>query len=385
MIRSAPFYIVRKEPAFSVVVPFFNESEGVAAVCLELRSVLQSMSPGGEAILIDDGSTDGTAEVLDRLAASWPQCRVYHLPQNEGQSAALFFGFSKALAPVIVTMDGDGQNDPGDIPRLLTRLDAVDMVVGLRAARQDSWARRKISRVANLIRAHWLGDGVSDAGCALKAFRREVVGAFLPIRTLYSFMPSLAAAAGFRVLEEPVKHRRRLHGDSKYSARSFLILPIVDCIGVLWFRSRRCRSRAPHGSLRNAGDMGEELYRRAFRRWVRRVAAMLILGTIALFIILPRKDADETPARRISLSRAERIALQVVPKGRIGSEQVSVRQGRPTWAIDVRLPASTDLDEIYIDAVDGHVIASRTESAAEDALESAVEEHHYDPKRPLPR
>ena len=233
---------MNNEPSFAVVVPFFNEERNVGVVSRELRSVLEGELGGGEVILVDDGSTDQTGTKLDEIARNWPACHVFHLRQNSGQSAALLFGFSQTTAPILITLDGDGQNDPNDIPKLLARLDGVDMVVGARVERQDSWMRRKISRVANHLRSKWLGDGLSDAGCALKVFRREVVSAFIPIRTLYSFMPSLAVAAGFRVAEVPVKHRQRAHGDSKYSVRSFLIRPIVDCIGVHWFRSRRCRT-----------------------------------------------------------------------------------------------------------------------------------------------
>lgn len=239
-------YLMSMKPSFSVIVPFFNEGENVVAVCQELELVLRSMSPGGEVILIDDGSTDGSAAVMDRLAENWPHCHVRHQAHNQGQSAALLAGFGEATAPYIVTMDGDGQNDPRDIPRLLARLQEADMVVGIRVGRQDSCARRIISRLANSIRARWLGDGVSDAGCAIKAFRREVVGAFIPIRTLYSFMPALAVAAGFRVVEEPVNHRPRQHGRSRYTVGSFLFWPIVDFIGLGWFRLRRCRPGLPH-------------------------------------------------------------------------------------------------------------------------------------------
>src|SRR5207237_8345434 len=109
------------------------------------------------------------------------------------------------------------------------------MVVGIRVKRKDSWLRRKISRIANAIRANILHDGVSDTGCGLKVFRREVVTAFIPIKTLYSFMPALAVAAGFRVVEEPVNHRPRQHGSSKYAVTSFLLLPVLDFLGLRWF------------------------------------------------------------------------------------------------------------------------------------------------------
>jgi len=231
-------------PSFTVVVPFFNEERNVEPVCHELKEILQKQLPQGELVLVDDGSNDATGAILDELAVNWPECRVYHFERNQGQSAALLFAFSKTTAPVIVTMDGDGQNDPRDISKLLARLDEADMVVGARVSRKGSWVRRCISRVANRVRANWLGDRVSDSGCALKAFRREVTSAFIPIRTLYSFMPALAVEAGFRVAEEPVNDRCRQYGSSRYTVRSFLLFPIIDFIGVAWFNSRRCNWRS---------------------------------------------------------------------------------------------------------------------------------------------
>ncbi len=383
MIRSAPFYFIDQEPAFSVVVPFFNEKESVAEVCLELKAVLQGNTPGGDVILIDDGSDDGTAEILDRLAVSWPHCRVFHLEQNQGQAAALLFGFAKVTAPVIVTMDGDGQNDPRDIWKLLSRLDQADMVVGIRTARQDSWARRKISRIANVIRAHWLHDGVTDAGCALKVFRREVAGAFIPIRTLYSFMPALAVAAGYRVIEEPVRHRPRAQGDSRYTTASFLFLPIVDFIGLRWFRWRRCRSQ-PSSRFENypmLGTLGTNLHRRAMRRWARRISFALVTGFfVALFLPFAQKSAVKSASGEISLARAERAALQLVPKGVLGAEEWRMKPGRPRWMIDVQPPGARDLREIEVDARSGRVISSRIETPEEEALEVAVEQRHFAPK-----
>lgn len=370
------------ETAFSVIVPFFNERENVAAVCLELKAVLHEVAPDGEAVLIDDGSDDGTAEILDRFATNWPQCRVYHLKENKGQSAALLFGFSKVTAPVLVTMDGDGQNHPTDIPRLLARLRDADMVVGARVNRQDSWMRRKISRIANFVRSEGLRDHVSDSGCALKAFRREVVSAFIPIRTLYSFMPALAVAAGFRVVEEPVQHRPRLHGNSKYSLASFLVLPALDFLGLKWFRLRRCpNERAPAA----IDTLGADLCRRMRRRRRRRMTHALAIGLILCLIVLARKNEVGPPLRKISLARAERIALHLVPQGGLGTEELSMENGRPTWTIDVQLPNRKELNEVEIDARNGRVIASRIETAEEEALEVAAESVHHDPKHPFHR
>ncbi|HEY5036414.1 MAG TPA: glycosyltransferase family 2 protein, partial [Chthoniobacterales bacterium] len=302
-------------PAIAVVIPFFNEEPNVVEVCRELRQVLPTEFSDIEVALIDDGSTDGTAAILDRVASDWPEARVYHLPENQGQSAALLFGFRRTSAPIVVTMDGDGQNDPADIGRLLARLDEADMVVGARVNRRDSWMRRKISRIANVVRSALLGDGVSDAGCALKVFRRQVVGSFIPIRTLYSFMPALAVADGFRVVEEPVRHRPRHHGASRYSVASFLFLPIVDFIGLRWFRSRRVRDRAlaqPRETL-PLETLGLELYRRELRRWARRGLAALGLGILLVLVLLSRKSGVNPEVRKISLRQAEKIALQLVP------------------------------------------------------------------------
>ena len=199
-------------PSFAIIIPFFDEAQNVELVCLELKEVLRKELSDGEVILVDDGSEDGTGDLLDRVASNWPECRVFHLDRNRGQAAALLLGFSKTTAAVIVTMDGDGQNDPRDIAKLLAGLEEADMVVGARVRRRDSWPRRKISRIANYIRADFLRDGVSDSGCGLKVFRREVADAFIPIRTLYSFMPAMAVAAGFQVVEKPVNHRPRRHG-----------------------------------------------------------------------------------------------------------------------------------------------------------------------------
>jgi len=138
-------------------------------------------------------------------------------------------------------MDGDGQNDPADISSMLHLLNTTDaaMVTGLRANRKDSWLRHRMSRIANAVRQKILHDGVTDSGCALKAFRKEVLRSLIPIRTLYSFIPALAVAAGFRVIEVEVNHRPRKTGTSKYGLGVMLWRPVVDMIGIWWFIHRR--------------------------------------------------------------------------------------------------------------------------------------------------
>lgn len=226
----------------SVVIPFFNEGPNVARLLEEVRLALEPLDLAYEIICVNDGSADDTGAELERIATVWNRCRVIEFPRNRGQAAALLAGFRAAHGAVLVTMDGDGQNDPADIPTLLRCLEkGADMATGIRVQRNDSPLRRAMSRLANGIRSRILGDGVSDSGCALKAFRREVVDSFLPIRTLYSFMPALAVAAGFRIVEHPVAHRPRTAGTSKYGLRVMLWWPAVDMLGIWWFAQRRLR------------------------------------------------------------------------------------------------------------------------------------------------
>ena len=147
-------------------------------------------------------------------------------------------GLARARGRFVVTMDGDGQNDPADIPALVPLLADADMVVGIRAGRRDSFLRRAMSKLANAIRGRLLDDRMQDSGCALKVFRREVVPVLLPLKTLYSFMPALAKAGGFRLAELPVNHRPRQGGRSSYGFVAFLWKPAVDLVGVWWFRKR---------------------------------------------------------------------------------------------------------------------------------------------------
>lgn len=227
----------------SVVIPFYDEEENVGPLLAELRPVLDGLGQPYEVLLVDDGSRDATAARLRALSRSWPEARVLELEANQGQASALLCGLHAAEGRVVVTLDGDGQNDPADIPKLLPSLAGADMVAGVRAQRNDSALRLWMSRTANRVRGRVLRDGLRDSGCALKAFRREVVDAFIPIRTLYSFMPALAVAAGYRVVEAEVGHRPRTRGRSKYGLRVMLWRPFVDMLGVLWFISRRVPPR----------------------------------------------------------------------------------------------------------------------------------------------
>jgi dolichol-phosphate mannosyltransferase len=228
-----------RDTPISVVIPFFNEAESCTELLEELREVLEGRADDYEVLCVNDGSTDGTQEALELACAGWPEADIHHFVGNQGQAAALYFGMQRARGEIIVTLDGDGQNDPANIPALVEKLEGADMVAGVRVERQDSWLRRRMSRLANFVRSRFLQDGVRDTGCALKAFRHEVRESFIPIRTLYSFMPALAASAGFRVVELEVRHRPRQQGESKYGLGAMWWRPFVDMLGVWWFTRRR--------------------------------------------------------------------------------------------------------------------------------------------------
>ena len=228
-------------PELSVVIPFFDEEHCVAEVVSEVAGALENLGLRWEIVAVDDGSRDATATRLAECARDDPRVRLLHWRRNRGQAAALYWGLRRARGPRVATMDGDGQNDPADLGGLLARLDEADMVVGIRADRHDSWLRRQMSRLANAVRGRLLRDGMRDSGCALKVFRAEVIEALIPLATLYSFVPALAVAAGFRVVEQEVRHRSRRGGRSSYGLRAFLWRPLLDLLGVWWFTRRRFR------------------------------------------------------------------------------------------------------------------------------------------------
>jgi glycosyltransferase involved in cell wall biosynthesis len=227
-------------PELTVVVPFFNEEAVAYGVVDELCRQLERMAGAWEVVLVDDGSGDRTDAELERARSAWPQCRLLRFPANRGQGAALFAGIREARAPVIGMMDGDGQNVPANLAVLLAALAEADLVVGVRRPRRDSPIRRWISRLANAVRGRLLGDRLSDAGCALKVFRREVADAFIPLDMLNPFMPAMAAASGFRVAERPVEHRERKAGCSKYGVRAMALRPLAD-FWTVWRLVRRRR------------------------------------------------------------------------------------------------------------------------------------------------
>lgn len=228
-------------PDLSVIIPFYNEAANVGPLVAELRAALAPLGLSLEVLLVNDGSTDATAAALNEAAAVWPAVRVEHFPRNRGQAAALWWGFQNARGAWFAMLDGDGQNPPAELARLWPERHTADMLAGARRQRRDSRLRRVMSRIANATRRSLLRDGVSDTGCSLKLFRREVAATFLPMRTLYSFLPAFAVAGGWTVREIPVEHRARQAGVSHYGLRAMAILPLLDLLALVWLCRRQIR------------------------------------------------------------------------------------------------------------------------------------------------
>ena len=225
----------------SVVIPVFDERESLRPLAAELLPALQALERRYEVIFVDDGSRDGSTEVLADLAAAEPEVRVVRLRRNFGKGAALMAGFREARGDAVVTLDADLQDDPAEIGRMLAVLeDGADLVSGWKENRQDPWTKRAASRVFNGVTARVSGLDLHDLNCGFKAYRAEVVRALALTGDLYRYIPVMAAAEGFRVRELSVNHRARRHGRSKYGLeryiRGFLDLLTIMFIGR--FRSR---------------------------------------------------------------------------------------------------------------------------------------------------
>jgi dolichol-phosphate mannosyltransferase len=220
----------------SLVIPVYNEAGNILPLVAGSVDVLRAMRRSFEIILVNDGSTDATADEIAEAHAKWPECVELRMPQNSGQAVALLTGLRAARGEFLLMMDGDGQNDPRDYPALLALVESgeVDLACGWRVDRHDSAVRRIMSRVANVVRGAVLKDGVHDAGCQLRVMRREVREAFFSMELMQSFIPALAVAAGFRVGEVPVRHHARTHGESKYGLGRLWWRPAVAMLRLRW-------------------------------------------------------------------------------------------------------------------------------------------------------
>ena len=235
-------------PEIAVVVPARNEAENVGPLIDEIAAALAGRAH--EIIFVDDGSDDGTDRALGDAARRHPQLRVVRHARACGQSTAIVSGVRAAKAAVIVTMDGDGQNDPADAPNLIEAYGAQGggdrlMIAGHRVDRRDTWFRRFSSRVANGVRASLLGDATPDTGCGLKVFSRRAFLEMPAFDHMHRFLPALMIRSGGRVLSVPVNHRPRTRGTSKYGLWNRLWVGIVDLFGVIWLIRRSANPAVP--------------------------------------------------------------------------------------------------------------------------------------------
>ena len=222
----------------SVVIPLYNEQDNIEPLQNEVAAALTGLDY--ELILIDDCSSDDTVKNIARR----PEVRVIEFAKNTGQSAAMYAGIYAAKGDVIVLLDGDRQNDPADIPKLLAEIEkGADLVCGYRANRKDTTFKRVQSRIANFVRSRFTGDGVRDTGCTLKAMRRDCREALVPFYGMHRFIPALIKGMGYKLAEVPTHHRPRTAGVSKYGFGNRAWKATCDMFAVKWLLSRQVRIR----------------------------------------------------------------------------------------------------------------------------------------------
>jgi dolichol-phosphate mannosyltransferase len=234
-------------PWASVIVPIKDERENLSPLLASLLKVMDShessRSRPYEILFVDDGSSDGSSEELDRLAAQHAHVRVLHFDRNYGKTCALDAGFRQSAGELIIQIDGDLQQDSEDILKLLPSTATYDLVCGWRQQRQDGLIRKLSSLVANRVRNFFTRDGIHDTACPLKIFRRAVLERIHLFEGMHRFFPALALMHGFTVTEIPVRHYPRIHGSSKYGMGNRLFKSLYDLIAVRWMQNRVLRYR----------------------------------------------------------------------------------------------------------------------------------------------
>lgn len=226
----------------TVVVPAHNEAQNLPTLVAEIVAGTPS-DVSLEVLVIDDGSSDETPQLLQTLAVQYPNLVSHRLDRQSGQSTALSVGFDLARGEVVATIDADLQNDAADIPKLLKELEQADLAVGWRHQRKDTLSKRVISKCANFIRRKVTGDNIRDTGCGLKAFKRHCLTRLHRFDGMHRFFPVLVQMQGLKVAEVPVNHRPRKHGRTHYNIFNRSIRPIMDLLAVSWLQKRTLRYR----------------------------------------------------------------------------------------------------------------------------------------------
>jgi len=303
-------------PAFSVVVPVYNEQGNAAPLCEEIREVMSTIGRPFEMIFVNDGSTDGTLQELQRIAVGEPRLRILDLDGNFGEAAALSAGFQSARGDLVVTMDGDGQNDPHDIPRLLETLErnGCRVVSGWRQERQEDLLLRVLpSRIANGLIAAVSRIPVHDNGCGLKIYRRPVVeGAALP-RGWNRFLPAILGVKADEVVEVPVSDRRRQHGQSHYGISRTLVV-MRDLLALRFIIANPRRAEPAWAVVAAAAVLGLMLGMWRVSGWWLGVSA--VVGTIALLIWRNLRRFNQAQRHGVFRVRREYSSAEDVSRAR---------------------------------------------------------------------
>ncbi|PJD96283.1 MAG: glycosyltransferase [Parachlamydia sp.] len=226
-------------PNYSVVIPLKDEEENVVPLIEELEAVMQDLNGSWELICVEDGSKDRTQAILKDLAKTKPFLRILIFSKNFGQSSAFDAGFKVARGEFIITLDGDRQNDPRDIPQLLKLAYDYDLVCGIRTKRKDNLVKRATSKIANWVRSRLCQDGVSDTGCSLKVYRSACLKHIKMFQGMHRFLPALFKIEGYRIAQIPVNHRERVKGETKYNFFNRSFNTVADMLAVRWMRQRK--------------------------------------------------------------------------------------------------------------------------------------------------
>ncbi|MEO8482600.1 MAG: glycosyltransferase family 2 protein [Acidobacteriota bacterium] len=309
-------------PDLSVVIPIHNEAPNLEPLHQELTEVLGRWGRPYELLFVDDGSRDGSFEILARLQQADARMRVIQFRRNFGQTAAFAAGFAAARGRLIVTSDGDLQNDPADIPSMVDRLerDQIDIMCGWRKNRQDPWINRRLpSTLANRLISWATGVHLHDYGCSLKVFRSEVVKPLRLYGEMHRFLPALASEMGVRIAEQPVNHRARVHGESKYGiTRTFrVVLDLITVKFLLSYSTRPLQMFGPIGGI--AGFSG--------------LLILLVLGVLRLLGLVSLNQRQPLVLIGIMLAFS---GVQLVTLGLLAEMQARTyheSQGKPTYVI----------------------------------------------------
>jgi glycosyltransferase involved in cell wall biosynthesis len=228
---------------YSVVIPLKNEEENIVELINELEPIMQNLKSPWEIICINDGSTDNTLKTLSGLVKIKPFLRILTFDRNYGQSCAFDAGFKNARGEWIITLDGDRQNDPTDIPKLLALTANNDLICGHRVNRRDPWHKKITSKLANFVRSRFCKDDIQDTGCSLKAYRRTCLNHIKMYKGMHRFLPALFKIEGFRIAEVPVNHRERTKGVTKYNFFNRSFNTVADMLAVRWMSKRHLNYR----------------------------------------------------------------------------------------------------------------------------------------------